>query len=230
MTSKFAIAAALLLLAGCGGGGTGNVAMTPATPAPGTTTAGAPTRNALDARITQAGRIRQELQSLGPTRVADVPISGSSVFTGPAIMTVNQGAKLYEMIGDSRVTVDFGSRAVTGDIKNIQGRREDKSTFTAGGGINYSNGRLATGRSANILTFDYAGDLKVGRDTIGLDGTAIGGLYDNPASSKTLPQALQALDGTPTSQIGQSVGITNMTATVNGKTAVGQIYVGGRKN
>ncbi|SHF82961.1 hypothetical protein SAMN05444339_1158 [Loktanella atrilutea] len=248
MTSRFTIVAALLLLAGCGGGGTGNVPMTPVKPSPGTsgtpgtstpntsgtpgttTPAPAPTRNVLNARITEAGRVRAELQSLDQTRIADVPTSGRSVFTGPAIMTVSQGAKSYQMVGDSRVAVDFGSRAVTGNVKNIQGRRENQSTFTASGGIDYSNGTLGTGRSANILAFDYAGNLKVGSDKIGLDGTAIGALYDNPASGKTPPQGLQALDGTPSSQIGQSVRTPNMTATVNGKTAVGQIYVGGRKN
>jgi hypothetical protein len=130
------------------------------------------------------------------------------------------------MVGDSRLAVNFGSREMTGAITNIEGQRSNGSTFAAPGKITYDNGFFER-QNRSVFAVDYAGDLTVDNKKIAVDGTVIGAFAGNRANAAIKPSAIQALDGTPGSTIGNS-GITNMTATVNGQSAIGQILITGQ--
>lgn len=249
--NKFAALAVMALLAACGGGAGGSDGMVPVTsnpsgsgtptPAkpgttptqPGTTptqpgtTPTAPTKNSLTARLDEAAIARRTLSGLNQTTTANMPTSGSSTFSGPALLTVSQGGQTYEMVGDSRLAVSFGSRVMTGGISNIEGQRSNGSTFAAPGRISYDNGRFASG-NRSVFAVDYAGNLAVDNKKIAVDGTAIGAFYGNRTNTAIKPSGIQALDGTPGSTIGDTTGIRNMTATVNGQSAIGQILITGR--
>lgn len=236
---------ALVLLAACGGGGTGDVTMVPTTPPsgsspdpvapsqpdtpsqPGTPTQpvkAAPTANALKARLDAAAAARTTVSKLDLTRAASVPTSGSAVFSGPALMKVSKGPASYQMVGDSRLAVNFGSHQMDGKITNIQGQRGNGTTFSAAGEIDYDTGTFPTGR--NVFGVDYNGVITVGKDRIALDGTALGGFYGNPTGGGT--SAIQALDGTPGTQILNGVQISNMNASLNGQPATGEILIIGQ--
>lgn len=239
---------ALVLLSACGGGGPGNVnpsvpvkqpgtpvqqpgtpVKQPGTPSrPGTPTQpvkAAPTVNALDARLDAAVAARNAVSNLAPTRAASVPTSGSATFAGPALMKVSKGAVSYEMVGDSRLAVNFGTHQMGGNITNIQGQRGNGTTFSAGGQIDYETGVFPTGR--NVFGVDYDGVITVGKDRIALDGRAVGGFYGNPSGGGT--SAIQAVDGTPGTEIIEGTRISNMTARLNGQPATGQILIIGQK-
>jgi hypothetical protein len=242
--NKFAALAVMALLAACGGGAGGSDGMVPVTsnpsgsgtptPAkPGTTptqpgtTPTAPTKNSLKARLDEAALARQSVSRLNQTEIANMPTSGSSTFSGPALLSVSQGGQTYEMVGDSRLAVNFGNREMTGGITNIEGQRSNGNTFAAPGKITYDNGRFSN-QNRSVFAVDYEGDLTVGNKKIAVDGTAIGAFAGNRPNATIKPSGIQAFDGTPGSTIGDSTGLTNMTATVNGQSAIGQILITGR--
>ena len=256
--NKFAALAVMALLAACGGGAGGSDGMVPvtsnssgsgtptpakpgATPTqpgttptqPGTTptqpgtTPTAPTKNSLKARLDEAALARQSVSRLNQTEIANMPTSGSSTFSGPALLSVSQGGQTYEMVGDSRLAVNFGNREMTGGITNIEGQRSNGNTFAAPGKITYDNGRFSN-QNRSVFAVDYEGDLTVGNKKIAVDGTAIGAFAGNRPNATIKPSGIQAFDGTPGSTIGDSTGLTNMTATVNGQSAIGQILITGR--
>ena len=233
MTSRFAMAAALLL-AGCGGGGTGNVSMDPATPSPGTsgtpgttTPAVAPTRNALNGRIDKALTLQDSLSTLSQTTNANLPISGSSTFAGSALMAIDRGTTSYSMVGNSRLNVNFKTQTMTGAITNVEGRRADNTTFAAPGKITYGNAAFGDAGQAGLFTVDYAGNLKVDNDTISMSGKALGAFKGNRSGTAIPPQGIQAVDGTTGTAITKETG-ARMTAKLNGAPAAGQIAITGK--
>ena len=139
-------------------------------------------------------------------------------------MTVSRGTAAYQMIGDSRLGVNFGSRQMDGKITNIQGRRGNGKTFSAAGQIDYDTGNFPSGRS--VFGVDYSGLLTVGTDRIAIDGRAIGGFFGNPDGGGT--SAVQAIDGTPGTDAARSIGVSNMTTRLNGEAASGQIRIIGQ--
>lgn len=245
-SNMLAASAALIMLSACGGGGTGGVDMVPTSP-PQTGTSGpstpaqpadsgtsgpsapaqptspanpAPSTNALQTRLEAAGSVRRTISTLGSTPGANVPVSGTSTFSGPALLKVSRGTASYAMVGDSRLDLDFGSRQMSGGITNLQGSRENGTTFSAPGRITYDTGAIRTGQ--NVFTLDYDGNLSVGNDSIALNGTAVGGILGSNAS------AIQALDGTPGTDIVKN-SISSMTVEVNGQPAVGEMLILGQK-
>ena len=243
-TNMFAASAVLIMLAACGGGGAGNVDMVPTSPpqtgaptpsapapsAPGQPTSPsqpdaqpvkpAPTADALQARLSDAATARKTVSALSSTPVANVPVSGSATFSGPALLKVSRGSASYFIVGDSRLNLNFGSRQMSGGITNMQGRRGNGTTFSAPGRITYDTGAIRTGQ--NVFTLGYDGSLSAGNDRIALDGTAVGGILGPNGS------AIQALDGTPGTDIVKG-SIPNMTVQLNGQPAVGELLIIGQK-
>jgi hypothetical protein len=242
--NKFAALAVMALLAACGGGGSDGMVPvtsnpsgpsgTPTPTKPGTTTPTqpgttptAPSRNTLQARLDEAIVVQSDLSKLNQTVSKNMPTSGSSTFSGPALLSVSQGGQTYEMIGDSKLAVNFGNSKMTGGVTNIEGRRSNGSTFAAPGKIAYDNGEFDS-LNRNVFAVDYAGSLAVGNKTIAVDGAAVGAFFGNRPNAAIKTSGFQALAGTRGSQIGNSTGLTNMTATVNGQPAIGQIFITGR--
>jgi hypothetical protein len=251
--NKFAALAVMALLAACGGGSDGMVPVTsnpsgsgtptPAKPGttptqpgtaptqPGTTptqpgtTPTAPTRNNLQARFGDAILVQQNLAKLDPTPVSNMPTSGSSTFSGSAFLSVSQGGQAYEMIGDSKLAVNFGNSEMTGNVTNVEGRRSNGSTFAAPGKITYDNGRFER-QNRNVFAVDYEGDLAVDNKKISVDGTAIGAFYGNRSNAAIKPSGFLAVDETPDNA--NTTPLTNMTATVDGKSANGTVFITGR--
>jgi hypothetical protein len=223
--NKFAALAVMALLAACGGGG----GMVPVTSNPsgpsGTPTPTAPSKNSLTERFGDAILVQQNLVKLGPTSVSNMPTSGSSTFSGSAFLSVSQGGQTYEMIGDSKLAVNFGNSEMTGGVTNVEGRRSNGSTFAAPGKIAYDNG-LFEKQNRNIFTVDYAGNLAVDNKKIAVDGTAIGAFYGNRPNAAIKPSGFLAVD--ETADNANTTPLTNMTATVDGKSANGSIFITGR--
>ena len=238
-TKMLAASIALIMLSACGGGGAGGVDMVPTnppqTPAPGPSAPGqptspsqpgaqpanpAPSTNALQARLDAAATARRTVSALSSTPRANVPVSGSSTFSGPALLKVSRGTASYSIVGDSRLNLDFGSRQMSGGITNLQGQRGNGTTFSAPGRITYDTGAIRAGQ--NVFTLDYDGNLSVGNDRIALNGTAVGGILGANGS------AIQALDGTPGTDIVKN-SIPSMTVQVNGQPAVGEMLILGQK-
>ena len=237
-TNMLAASVALIMLAACGGGG-GGVDMVPTSP-PQTPTSGpstpgqptspsqpgaqpanpAPSTNALQTRLDAAVAARRTVTALSSTPGANVPVNGTSTFSGPALLKVSRGSASYSIVGDSRLNLDFGSRQMSGAITNLQGSRGNGTTFSAPGRITYDTGAIRAGQ--NVFTLDYDGSFSVGSDRIALDGRAIGGILGPNAS------AIQALDGTPGTDIVKG-SVPNMTVQVNGQPAVGELLIIGQK-
>lgn len=228
--NRFVALALCALLTACGGGGTGNVDIVPTSPAPGTPTppvVSAPSVSALQSRLDAAAATRTAVSRLPLTTVANIPTAGSATFSGPALITAKRGAINYEMIGDSRLTMNFGTRQMGGNITNVAGRRGNGSTFAAPGQITYSTGQFPTGGS-RLFAVDYNGRVNAGGDQIALRGEAIGSFSGNRSSGPIRTTAIQAVDGSPGSDVAKATGLPNMTATVNGQAAVGQILIVGQ--
>ncbi len=223
--NKFAALAVMAFLAACGGGGDGMVPVTSNPSGSGTPTPKAPSQDSLTARLEEAAFARRTLSDPEQTTGASIPASGSSTFSGPALLTVSQGGQKYEMVGDSKLAVSFSREEMTGGITNFEGRRTNGSTFTAPGKIEYDNGIFF---NQSVFAVDYAGSLAVDNKKIAVDGAAFGAFLRSSSNATTKPSGIQAFDGTSDSTIGKSTGITNMTATVDGKSAIGEILITGR--
>lgn len=188
----------------------------------------APTSNALTARLNSALSARTAVARLPQTTVANTPTSGRSTFNGPALITVVQGTKNYSIVGDSRLTMDFDNRQMGGGITNLEGRTGDGSPFAATGTIDYSTGKFPNSGTSPVFGTAYKGNLNVADNTIALEGRAVGSFLGNRDSGTVRPRAIQALDGTAGSDVAKSAGFSNMTATINGRTATGQLLIVGQ--
>lgn len=215
---RFAGIAVLGLLAGCGGGGTGTVDMS------GT----APTIAQLQARFEKANAVQQEVEGYYATTPKNVPTSGSSTFTGPAVLGVDRGTASYFLMGDSALTMNFGTQAMSGQVKNLAGATGNGNTFAVGGQINYSTGRIGVLGDPVLFATQYSGNLTAGRDTIVVNGTLFGNFQGNRTQGAIRTRAIQAIDATPGSGLDQYGLPESMSVTVNGKPATGQFAIVGQ--
>lgn len=215
--NKFASFAVLALVAACGGSGTGNVDM-------GGT---APTLAELTDRANAADVLGTKISNYSPTSTANVPTSGTSTFRGPAALLIERGAVNYYMIGDSTLTMDFDKNAMSGNAKNFEGGTGSDRLFAASGQVNYTSGRIGTGLETGLFTTNYNGTLGVLGDTINIRGTALGNFQGNRVTGAIRTKAIQAVDGTPGSDVDLAGLPASMTATVNGKSAIGLFVMAG---
>lgn len=211
---RFVSFALLVLMAACGGSGT-DMSGTP------------PTLDQLRARYDKALVVQQRVESYRATTDRNVPTSGSSTFTGPAVLGIAQGNASYLLMGDSTLTVNFGKQAMSGQVKNIDGITGNGKTFDVGGQINYGSGRLNVLGDPALFTTRYSGNLYTGSDSIVVNGTLFGNFQGNRTQGSIRTKAIQAIDVTPGFGLAQFGLPESMSVTVNGRPANGQFAIVG---
>lgn len=107
-----------------------------------------------------------------------IPTSGEAVFEGYAGIVIERPADDLALLGDARLTIDFGRDRVTGRIDTVigddGGRLESYS-----GSIALVNGVMGATRP-NDFSFDYSGALAGQGNSIFLDGSGAGVLKGTP--------------------------------------------------
>lgn len=204
---RLACAATLALLAACGGSGTD---MTPQAPT-------------LLQLVNDAEELERDLDQIitqTPTSVRNMPTSGTSTFRGGAAIIASRGAAEYNLIGDSALTVNFGSERMSGQASNFRGLNGSGTTFAAPGQITYSGGQIGIGGQHNAFSLTYRGSLDAGGDQLALRGNATGLFAGNRTAGQIRTKSVLGISGTPGSTTVASGGTPNMVATVNGAPAV----------
>ena len=206
----FACAATLALLAACGGS---NMDMTPATPR-------APTLSDLYGDVSQLQGEVNRITAQTPTSARNMPTSGTSTFRGGAIVVANRGATEYNLIGDSALTVNFGTGQMSGQASGFRGFDNRGVTFAAPGQITYSGGQIGVGGVPSAFSLSYRGSLDAGGDRVALSGNATGAFGGNRTNGTIRTRSILGVSGTSGSLTVQSGGTPNMVATVNDAPAV----------
>ncbi|MFZ3581273.1 hypothetical protein ACOI1H_03755 [Loktanella sp. DJP18] len=214
-----ACAATLAFLAACGGSGTD---MTPVVP----TSLGAPTFEQFRSDVIEVQAGLDRIRGYQPTTVANLPTPGTSTFTGGATIIAKQGKAQYYLIGKSSLTVNFANERVIGTATGFRGYNSANRGILAPGKLTYSGGQIDTATNPVELSLSYQGSLDAGGDTIAMQGDAVGGFWGNRTSGAIRTRGITAVSGTVGSAVDQA-GAPNMTATVNGKTAIVDFIITG---
>ncbi len=214
-------AVALAGLVACGG--SGSTDMTPTKPS----TVSTPTFGQLETSVRGVEADQLRIANLTPTTTRNIPTSGTSTFTGGALLAVRRGQAEYNLVGDSALSVNFANGRMIGRANNFKGANSRGETFNAAGQLNYSGGQVGLGASPNVFVVNFDGNLAAGADTIGVNGVALGAFSGNRVNGSIRTKAVQGIAGTPGSlTVGQGIP-PGMTATVNGQTAIGDFgFVG----
>jgi hypothetical protein len=132
----------------------------------------------------------------------EVPSSGTANFQGFAGFVLDTGAVPLTLIGDTAMSVDFGSRKLTGEMTNFfgdsGGALADYTGKVAivGGEIGFDVPRGTT--VPNDVRFGYAGALSGQGNLVELDGAMSGKLKGTPIRgilANTAPGETEILNG-----------------------------------
>ncbi|WP_131802358.1 hypothetical protein [Yoonia tamlensis] len=161
---------ALACLAGCGGGGDD----------PGS---GIDPRVArIDAydmqRLRVLGDAETGVAGMDPTPAVGVPVVGSADFDGFATIRVENTAAPLVLYGDSVVTISFAQGSVTGTMDAFFGTNDSGALVDYTGTITIDAGAVSPD-----LSFDYAGALTEGANTLVFDGTLTGMFLGDPLAA-----------------------------------------------
>ena len=174
MTSPVLPLFGFLLLAGCGGNGSGPMTTPP------------PQRSAFDAQLARGTALTGQLDDMDPTRFSAMPTSGTATFSGVASLSVDPVEATVTddilVLGDVTATADFGQGTLRGRVENLQG------------------GRSVAGRAREAVP--VSGSLQIGtrESVIGNDRddnrvSRPNGFYVDYRGQITLPDGTYAVDG-----------------------------------
>jgi len=111
-----------------------------------------------------------------------IPPSGTATFRGFANVNVAQAGSPIVLTGPATVSIDFGTRDLTGSAAGFAGVEGSAVTAYAGT-VDFLNGRIGrdvAGQVPNDVRFDYEGTLVGDGNSVGLDGRASGKLRASP--------------------------------------------------
>ncbi|WP_342078019.1 transferrin-binding protein-like solute binding protein [Yoonia sp. SS1-5] len=113
------------------------------------------------------------------TNTGDLPTTGNPVYRGSVSLTVADGAELYNLDGDVRITADFENSRIRSDFDSFDGTRTDGGTTTSvtdAGTITITNGVLSGTRftGGSVTTTGEAFELDGGGSTGGTSGQFFG--------------------------------------------------------
>jgi hypothetical protein len=114
-----------------------------------------------------------------------IPTSGTATFTGFANVAVTLAGAPLVLTGPATVSIDFGTRNLTGSATGFSGV-EGTSVAAYSGTVDFLNGRIGVDQSApttqrpNDIRLGYGGVLSGDGNTVGLAGQAEGKLKGSP--------------------------------------------------
>jgi hypothetical protein len=200
-------AIALASLAACGGAGTD---LSPQVP----------TLSQFETSVRSFGATADNIDSMTDTVPRNIPSTGTSTFSGPALLSVDGFTNSYAMTGDSRLTVNFANDDMSGGVTNFRGVDENGRGVNVGGQIAFTDGLVGSDGTSGLFAVDFNGNLTAGSDRMALDGIAIGYFEGNRTSGSIRTRAIQAFSGTSGSFFADQGFRPSMTATMNGNSAV----------
>jgi hypothetical protein len=175
-TNSFVVCGlAMSVLAGCGGSSTQTVPPIIDT---------GPTLIDYQARLSETDLIKGRVlgnaaagrAGMAYTAFNAVPVTGSADFVGNGGATIYldaTGDNTINMVGTSRVTLDFANNSVNGSISDMIAFSQDRTVTAVNGNILLHNGSIGNSL-ANDFRVDYSADLGVGATDYALSGTIEG--------------------------------------------------------
>lgn len=157
----------------------------------------------------------ERIVAIPGTKFAAMPTSGSATFNGAAAILIDPVFETdrddIAIVGEARLTANFGARTMTGEITNMQGATNfgpnegDLDLVDVGGKITIGGNQSLTGNDPddnlqdrpNQWYSDYEGDLDIDGDTYGVGGFLLGdfrGTRVNPASGESPIKAITGAD------------------------------------
>ena len=138
--------------------------------------------------------------------IADISTlpTGSVTYDGYMLLLMGNATVSANVIGDTSLQVNIASNAITGQATDFLGVATDNAGFNHvahyDGSVAISNGDISI--VDDTLAFDIDGSLDNGLNTFSVEGTLVGGLYD---------------DGEGLNAIGSHTGVHgNVTAKIDG--------------
>ncbi|MEJ6401625.1 hypothetical protein [Yoonia sp. 2307UL14-13] len=116
---------------------------------------------------------------MAATETADVPITGAITYDGSVTISVETSVPIF-LAGDAAITMDFAAGDVSGEMRNMFGRREGQALQDYAGTLVIADGTVD---DANGWSVDYAGTLESGSDTLVFAGQVVGSLYGAEAEA-----------------------------------------------
>ena len=132
-----------------------------------------------------------------------IPATGTARFTGFANVSLSQAGAPLVLTGPATLSIDFGTRDLTGSATGFAGV-EGTAIAAYAGTVDFRNGRIGRdgpGQQPNDVRFDYEGVLVGDGNTVALDGSAAGKLRASPIrglNAVSGPGGTATLNGTAT--------------------------------
>lgn len=162
----------IVSLAACGGGGGG-----------GGGSGIDPRLGRIDVYEAQRDRVLGDpgagVMAMPETDAAAVPVMGAVTYNGSMTISVETAVPIF-LAGDVDVTMDFAGGGVSGEMRNMFGRVEGQALQDYAGTLTIADGTVGDG---NTWSFDYAGTLDGGADTLVFAGQVDGAFYGTGAEA-----------------------------------------------